>query len=118
MKVSVRTRIQQANAMLAGALSHLRETLNGHQDFNVEIIQALARPLQEVAPALAQASELRASDPGLAADLQQYADTLSALHGVLDQVRFMLLARQTSLQASLSHLETMNLWATTLNLTR
>ncbi len=118
MKVSIQTQIQQATAILAGALSHVRGTLSGHQDFNVEIIHAITLPLKVASPILAQAAELRATDPDLSADLQEYADTLSALHGVLDQVRFMLLARQTSLQASLSHLETMNLWATTLNQTR
>jgi hypothetical protein len=40
------------------------------------------------------------------------------LQGTLEQVRFMLLARQTQLAAARSHLETVGLWAKTLNQTR
>ena len=71
-----------------------------------------------MAPVVAHAAELRAAGIALPAELQEYADNLSALRNALEQLRFMLLARQTSLQASRSHVETVNLWATRLNQTR
>jgi hypothetical protein len=118
MKSSIQEQIQEANTLLGALLFHAREALCGREDFTFESIQAISLPLKQMAPLVARAAEMRAEGSELTKDLEEYAETLSVLQATLEQVQFMLLARQTSLEASRSHAETMNLWATRLNQTR
>jgi len=118
MKTSVQAQIREANAMLRAFLSRAREALNGSRAISPEDLRAVAVPLEQMAPIAAQAAELRSADFGLTADFKEYAESLDALQNTLEQVRFMLLARQSSLQAARGHVESLNLWAARLNQTR
>jgi hypothetical protein len=118
MKSSIQEQIQEANTLLGSLLFHAREALSGREDFTFESIQAISLPLKEMAPLVARAAEMRAAGSELTKDLQEYSETLRLLQATLEQVQFMLLARQTSLEAARSHSETMNLWAERLNQTR
>jgi MoxR-like ATPase len=118
MKNSIQKQIQEATAAVRAFLSSAREALNGRRAFSPDDLRAIAEPLEQMAPIAAQIAELRSAEFGLTADFREYADSLDALNETLEQVRFMLLARQSSLQASRSHVETLNLWTTRLNETR
>jgi hypothetical protein len=69
-------------------------------------------------PIVSHAADLRAKDAELDADLKAYTRTLKELQTTLEQVRFMLLARQAHVAATRGHLETVNLWATAFKQTR
>jgi signal transduction histidine kinase len=118
MEHPIHARVRAANVKIRTILSRARNALAGRQDFTAENIQEISQPLTEMAPIVSQATDLRAVDPRLDVDLKEYAENLGDLQNTLEHVRFMLLARQTHMEASRSHLETVNLWATTFKQTR
>jgi hypothetical protein len=118
MEQPMRERIREANVKLRSLLSRARNALAGRQSFTSENIKAISEPIEQMAPIVSQAASLRAFDLNMDADLKEYAENLGELQNTLEQVRFMLLARQAHLETSRSHLETVNLWATTLKQTR
>ena len=84
-----------------------------------ENIKAISEPIELMAPIVSQAADLRAMDREYGRGASRHMPrTLKELQVTLDQVRFMMLARQAHLEASRSHLETLNLWATTVKQTR
>jgi hypothetical protein len=113
-----KTKIQDASALLEAFLGHAEEALSGRSSFNPEALRALAAPLREMEPIVAQAAERHAGGAGTSSELQDYTDRLRRLDATLEQVRFMLLARQTTLEASRRHVDTLNQWATRFNETR
>jgi hypothetical protein len=118
MQKSIQLQIRDANAALLEVIRRAREALNGREDFHLENIRAIAVPLEQMGPIVARAAELRSRAFNLGKELQEYTENLSALYSTLDQINFMLLARRNSLQASRGHIESLNLWASTLNQTR
>lgn len=118
MENSIRDRVREAEAKLRSLLVRARDALAGRQDFTVKDIRSISERLGQMDPIVAQAADLRAKDVQLDADFRTYAETLKQLETTLEQVRFMLLARQAHLNAARSHLETVNLWATAFKQTR
>jgi len=118
MKPLDKAQIREANSALVAILSDAREALGGRKAFSFEALRSIVAPLQQMAPIVSHATEQGATGFALAPELKEYADNLSALQITLEKIQFMLLARQTSLQASRSHAETLNLWATRLKETR
>jgi hypothetical protein len=118
MENSAQDRVREATTNLRARLGRARESLVGRADFSVQDIRAISGRLGLMEPIVSEAGDLRAKDSDLDAELKTYAETLKELQGTLEQVRFMLLARQTQLAAARSHLETVGLWAKTLNQTR
>jgi len=118
MENSTRKQIHEANALLRTFLNQAREALGGRQSLNLETLRTIAAPLEKMGPISSQSEALCMADARLTADFKEYAENLKKLQTTLEQVHFMLLARQTSLQSSRTHVETLNLWATRLNQTR
>jgi hypothetical protein len=118
MENSAQDRVREATTNLRALLGRARESLVGRADFSVQDVRAISGRLGLMEPIVSEAGDLRAKDSDLDAELKIYAETLKELQGTLEQVRFMLLARQTQLAAARSHLETVGLWAKTLNQTR
>ncbi len=114
----MQARIRDANSQLGGILIQARDALAGRQDVTPETLRDISQRLTELAPVLLQAVALRSTDIALDSGLQKYAQNLADLQSALEQVQFMLLARQTRLEASRCHLETVNLWATAFQQTR
>jgi hypothetical protein len=110
--------VKEANGKLRAILAQVRDGLAGRQDITCETIRDILQQITQLAPVASQAAALRGMDPALDSSLETYADNLSDLQDALEQVRFMLLARQSSLEASRSHLETVNRWATAFQQTR
>jgi hypothetical protein len=111
-------RVQESNLKIRSILSCAENALAGRQDITAENIREMSQTLAEMGTIIAEAGELRAMDTRLDAGLKEYAGNLLDLQTALDQVRFMLLARQTKLEASRHHLESVNLWATAFQQTR
>jgi hypothetical protein len=118
MENSIREHVQGAEAKLRTLLSCARNALAGRQDFSVKEIRAISERLGQMQPIISIAADLRAKDAGLDADFKAYAETLKQLQLTLEQVRFMLLAKQAHLNAARSHMKTMDLWATAFKQTR
>lgn len=118
MAQSMPAQVEEANGTLRAILAQVRDGLAGRQEITCETIRDILRQITPLAPVASQGAALRGTDPSLDASLAAYAEHLSDLQDALEQVRFMLLARQSSLQASRSHLETVNLWATAFQQTR
>ena len=118
MEPAMQTRVRDANGQLRTILSQARNVLAGRQDITSETLRNISRPLAEMAPLVFQGAAVRATDAPLDAVLQEYAGNLEDLQNVLEQVRFMLLARQAQLETSRCHLETFQLWATAFKQTR
>lgn len=118
MEPSATARVQQANLKVRSILSHAHSALTGQQDLTPENIRDISQPLAEMTAIISQAATLRATDANLDASLKEYAQNLAELQCALEQVRFMLLARQAHLEASRCHLGAVDLWATAFQQTR
>lgn len=118
MENSARDCVREAVEALRELLLQAREALAGRQDFAVAEIRAISKRLGQMEPIVSRARELRANDPELDSNLKTYAEILRELQTALEQVRFMLLAKQAQLGATRGHLETVNLWATAYTQTR
>jgi hypothetical protein len=118
MEKSNQDRVREAEAKIRFLLFRAREALAGRRDFTVKEIRDISERLGQMEPIVSNATDLRAADTGLDADLKTYAGTLRELQTTLEQVRFMLLARVAHVDAARSHLKTVNLWATAFKQTR
>lgn len=114
----LRERVRQANSKLAETLSRARVALEGRGNFTVHDIRGAAESLIEMEQIVSRASELRASDRELDAEIKDYALNLKELRTALEKVQFMLLARQEHLARARGHIERVSLWAEALKQTR
>jgi len=110
--------IQAVNAKLSALISRTREALAGRRNFTVEDVREIAQPVSEMDPIVARANELRTLRPEVKGELEKYAGNLGELQTVLDQMRFMLIARGAHMESMRSHIETVGLWAAALRQTR
>jgi len=113
-----RDQVRRTNLKLREILSRARGALTGREDFTVKDIRAISEPLNEMEQIVFRAADFRAADVELDAELNNYALNLKELQTSLEQVRFMLLARQTHLAAAQGHLERITLWAAALKQTQ
>jgi hypothetical protein len=118
MEAAIANRVREANSKLRELLLRARDALVGRHNFNVEDVRAIAEPVAQMAPIVADAARLRVLQPDLDGQLEAYAANLGELQITLEHVRFMLIARRAHLAAARSHLETFGLWAATLRQTR
>jgi hypothetical protein len=118
MEASAQERVQDANIKLRSILSQARNALTGQQVITPETIRSISQTLTEMAPVVSQAGVLRVTDMALEVALREYSENLEELQTALEQVRFMLLARQAQLEASRCHREAVNRWATAFQQTR
>jgi hypothetical protein len=104
-------RVRAANAKLETLLGQAHEALAGRRNFAPEDLRALAAPVAELAPVVAQAPQLRRESPEMDTELAAYAQNLGRMQGTLDALRCVLLARCASVQTERAHLQTVTLWA-------
>ena len=112
MKPSLLDSVRGANLKLSTMLLRVRDALAGRHNIGVEDIHAIAEPVSQMAPLVAQAKKMRTVQPELDSELEVYAENLGEMEKVLEQMRFMLIARRANLEAMRGHVETVELWAT------
>lgn len=118
MSEMVRDTLLRVNARLAGLLEAAKLALRGEGDFSVDEVRALRQPVEQMAPIVAEAGELRRLRPELAGQLELYKSNLGDLQTTLEQIRIMLLARQASLEAGRAQLCAVSQWVTAFRQTR
>jgi hypothetical protein len=118
MEVSLLDRISDVNAKLRALLFRAREALAGRFNFGVEEVRAIVEPVEQMAPIVDQAEQLRTLQPDLDGELKAYGANLGELQTTLDQVRFMLIARRANLASARGHMEAVVQWAAALRQTR
>jgi len=118
MENPIRNRVRKSNLELSALLSRARGALVGRQDFAGDEVKAISESVGQMAPIVADAAGLRATNLELDAELKAYAEHLEELQNTLENVRFMLIARQARLEAARSHLGIVKLWAGALDQTR
>ena len=111
-------KIDAANNRIGALLADTRRALTGEREFGVEQIRALSTPIQEMAPVMARAAELRALEPEVATQLDQYKSQLRELQTALDQVQVMLLTRRAQMQMRRGQLDAVAQWAGALRRTQ
>jgi len=111
-------KIDAANARVSVLLRETRGALAGQGDFGVQQVRALSEPIQQMAPILRQAAELRAENPEIASALDLYKMQLVELQTALDQVRVMLLAKRGQMEAGRVQLDAVAQWAAALRRTQ
>jgi hypothetical protein len=90
MEDSILNRIRNANMRLRELLGRTRDALAGRRNFTVEDVRAIAEPVAQMEPIVAEAKRLRTLQPELDGELE-------AMRG---------------------HLETVGLWTAALSQTR
>lgn len=118
MSDSILQRVRGANTKLNSLLLHTREALAGRSTFDAADVRAISEPVGQMGPLIEEAKLLRTSDADLNAQLETYAGNLAEMQVVLEQMRFMLIARRAHIEAMRGHLETLGLWSATLRMTR
>ena len=111
MDNAILDRTRAANAKLHALIGRTRAALAGRSNFTVEDVRAIAEPVAQMAPIVAEAKHLRTLRPDLDGELQAYAGNLGELQTALEQMRFMLLSRLASMEALRGHVESVGLWA-------
>jgi hypothetical protein len=118
MPSPLKQKIEVANARIGTLLAETRLALTGEREFGVEQLRALSEPVQEMAPVVAQAAELRAREPEISSELDSYKSHLGELQMTLEQVRMMLLARRTQIATGQDQIEAVSQWAAALRQTQ
>ncbi|HXX20291.1 MAG TPA: hypothetical protein VEJ46_12885 [Candidatus Acidoferrum sp.] len=118
MKESIQDQVRKANEKLRALISRTRDALGGRGSFDVVNVRAIAEPIRSMQLIVAEAERLRTIHPELDTELKVYAGNLSEMQVVLEQTRFMLIARRAHIEAMRGHLETLGLWSATLRMTR
>jgi len=118
MSDSILHRVRNANSTLRLLLLHTREALAGRRKFDAEEVRAISEPVSQMDSLIEEARSRRGNDPALDQELEAYAGNLSDMQLALEQMRFMLVAHRTHMEAMRGHLETMKLWSATLRMTR
>jgi chromosome segregation ATPase len=118
MVSGLREKIAAVNARIGALLLDSQRALRGEVNFGPEEIRAIAAPVAEMAPVMAQAEELTAQDPQLAEELATYKRQLAELHTALENVRMMLTARRGQVERASKHVEAVSRWAAATKLIR
>jgi hypothetical protein len=111
-------KIGDINAQLAAMLADTKRALAGEREFGVEQVRSLSEPIAAMALVMERAAELRKLHPEIAGPLDLYKSQLSELQTTLEQVRMMLLARRSQIDAGRAQLEAVSQWANALGHTR
>jgi len=113
-----REKIAAVNARIGALLLESQRALRGERSFGPEEIRAISLPVAEMAPVMARATELTAQNPEIEEELATYRRQLSELHGALENVRMMLIARRGQMDEASKHLDAVSRWAAATKLIR
>jgi hypothetical protein len=100
-----------ANHELRAFLTRTEGLVHGTSDMDAEDLRALGRLLQRVAPEMEASSRIGNSDMALEEQVQLYIANLRSLQVCLEQVRCVMLARRSKLEAARQHIEGVQSWA-------
>jgi len=118
MEDSILDRVRGANMRLRELLGSTLDALAGRRNFTVEDVRAIAEPVAQMEPIVAEAKRLRTLRPELDGELKTYAGNLDELQVALQHTRVMLIARLANMEALRGHLETVGLWTAALRQTQ
>jgi hypothetical protein len=118
MPSDLRSKIEAVNARLATLLAETKGALSGEREFGVAQVRALSEPIQEMAPVMRRAAELRAAEPEICGALDLYKAQLGELQTALERVRVMLLTRRGQMEAGRTQLDAVSKWAVALRQTQ
>jgi hypothetical protein len=79
MSMSLRQKIDAINVRIQALHVDTQLALRGEREFGVEQVRVLSASIQEMAPMIARAAELRTVEPELAAQLDLYKSQLREL---------------------------------------
>jgi hypothetical protein len=111
-------RIAALNSKLAELLAETRRALSGQSVFGPEQVRALLEPIDEMAPVMKRAPELRALEPAIATHIDLYRTQLAELQTTLEHVRIMLVGKRAQMEARRGQLDAVAQWAAALRQTR
>jgi len=111
-------KVSETNTKLGAMLAETRRALTGEREFGVEQVQALSALTAPMAPVMHRAAELRKLHPEMAAPLDSYKSLVHELQTAVEQVRMMLLARRSQMDAGRVQLDAVTQWANALGQTR
>jgi hypothetical protein len=118
MSMSLRQKIDAINVRIQALHADTQLALRGEREFGVEQVRALSASIQEMAPMIARAADLRTVEPELAGQLDHYKSQLRELQTTLDQIRLMLLTKRAQMLTRGGQLEAVSKWAGTLQKTQ
>jgi hypothetical protein len=100
-----------ANCELRNFLERVDAMVHGTGDVGPGELRAIGRLLETMAPEIGEASHAVSADAALQAQIQEYAGNLRALQASLEQVRCVMLARLTQIEAARQHIAGLRGWA-------
>jgi hypothetical protein len=112
------SKLGDINMQLAAMLSDTQRALAGEREFGVEHVRALSEPIAAMASVMERAAELRKLHPEIGGPLDLYKSQLRELETTLEQMRMMLLARRSQMDAGRVQLEAVSQWANAFGRTR
>jgi len=118
MASPLRQKINAAISRIQVLLADTQLALTGDREFGVEQVRALSASIQEMAPVMTRAAELRTLEPELATQLDRYKSQLRELQTTLNQINLMLLTKRGQMQSHRGQLEAVSQWAGALQQTR
>jgi len=110
--------IERVNARLAVLLQEARGALHGQRDFDAGNVRQLRATIEEMAPIVAQSSELRRTLPEITDPLDRYKSQLRELQATTTHIKVMLLIRRAKMESGRAHVESVSQWAKALSQTR
>ena len=104
-------RFLSANRELRNFLERVDGMVHGTGDVGPGELRAIGRLLETMAPEIGEVSLDVFADAALQAQIQEYVGNLRALQASLEQVRCVMFARLTQIDAARQHMDGLQGWA-------
>jgi len=104
-------RFLSANRELHNFLERVDGMVHGIGDVGPGELRAIGRLLETMAPEIGEASHAVSADVALQPQIQEYVGNLRALQASLEQVRCVMFARLTQIDAARQHMDGLQGWA-------
>ena len=104
-------RFVSANRELRGFLERVNELVHGPSDVGPGELRTIGLLLETMAPVIAEKPTAVAVDAGLQTQFLEYIANLRALQTSLEQVRCVMFARLTQIDAAREHMNGLQGWA-------
>jgi|SRR6267378_386334 len=104
-------RFLSANCELRNFLQRVDALVHGTGEVGPGELRAIGRLLETMTPDIGEASHPVSADAALQAQIQEYVGNLRALQASLEQVRCVMFARLTQIDAARQHMDGLQGWA-------
>jgi hypothetical protein len=104
-------RFLSANRELRNFLEQVDALARGTSDVGPGELRAIGRLLETMAPEIGEISPAVSLDAVLEAQIREYVGNLRALQAALEQVRCVMFARLTRIEAARQHMDGLQGWA-------